>query len=68
LLRWQKDTRSRHNIRKARPLIEKAKDMNQSIGKKFPDFEMADHDAQIVKVSQYAGKFPLIVSFYRGFW
>ena len=42
--------------------------MNQSIGKKFPDFQMADHDNQIVKLSQYAGKFPLIVSFYRGFW
>ncbi|MGH9821483.1 MAG: hypothetical protein ACRD43_15060 [Pyrinomonadaceae bacterium] len=42
--------------------------MNQSIGKKFPDLEMADHDNQVVKLSQCAGKFPVIISFYRGYW
>jgi peroxiredoxin len=42
--------------------------MNQSIGKRFPDFAMADQDGQLVKLSELAGKFPLIVSFYRGFW
>jgi peroxiredoxin len=42
--------------------------MNQSIGKPFPDFAMADQDGQLVKLSELAGKFPLIVSFYRGFW
>ena len=42
--------------------------MNQSIGKQFPDFELVDHDSQPVKLSQYAGKFPLILSFYRGYW
>jgi peroxiredoxin len=42
--------------------------MNQSIGQRFPDFELLDHDNQAVKLSQFAGKFPLIVSFYRGYW
>jgi peroxiredoxin len=42
--------------------------MNQNTGKRFPDFEMVDHDSQPVKLSQYAGKFPLILSFYRGYW
>jgi peroxiredoxin len=42
--------------------------MNQTIGERFPDFSMTDHDGQAVKLSQFAGKFPLIVSFYRGYW
>jgi peroxiredoxin len=42
--------------------------MNQSIGKQFPDFEMVDHESQRVKLSHYAGKFPLVLSFYRGHW
>jgi peroxiredoxin len=42
--------------------------MNQTIGQRLPDFEMADQEGQIVKLSQFAGKFPLIVSFYRGYW
>ena len=42
--------------------------MNQTIGRRFPDFELTDHDGQIVKLSQFAGKFPLIVTFYRGYW
>jgi peroxiredoxin len=49
-------------------LIRKNKIMNQNIGKQFPDFEMVDHDSEPVKLSQYAGKFPLILSFYRGYW
>jgi peroxiredoxin len=42
--------------------------MNQAIGQRFPDFEFVDHDGQTVKLSQYTGKFPLILSFYRGYW
>jgi peroxiredoxin len=42
--------------------------MNQRIGQRFPDCELVDHDSQTVKLSQYAGQFPLIVSFYRGYW
>lgn len=42
--------------------------MNQTVGQGFPDFEMPDQDGQIVRLSQLAGNFPLIVSFYRGYW
>ncbi|MGE5817552.1 MAG: redoxin domain-containing protein [Deltaproteobacteria bacterium] len=42
--------------------------MNQAIGKRFPDVELQNHEGQSVKLSQLAGKFPLIVSFYRGYW
>ena len=42
--------------------------MNQAIGKRFPDLEMPDHNGQKVRLSEIAGKFPLIVVFYRGYW
>ena len=42
--------------------------MNQTIGQQFPDFDLPDQDGQRVKLSQLAGKFPLIVVFYRGYW
>lgn len=42
--------------------------MNQAIGQRFPDIELPNHEGQAVKLSQLAGKFPLIVSFYRGYW
>jgi peroxiredoxin len=42
--------------------------MNQSIGGRFPDFELPDHDGNAVKLSQIAGNFPLILTFYRGYW
>jgi peroxiredoxin len=42
--------------------------MKQNIGERFPDFELTDHDHQLVKLSQFAGKFPLILTFYRGYW
>jgi peroxiredoxin len=42
--------------------------MNQTIGKRFPDLELPDQDGQKVKLSEIAGKFPLIVIFYRGYW
>ncbi len=42
--------------------------MNQTIGKKFPDVALIDHEGQEVRLSQYAGKFPLIVTLYRGYW
>ena len=42
--------------------------MNLTIGKPFPDFELPDQDGQLVKISQIAGKFPLILTFYRGYW
>ena len=42
--------------------------MNQTIGKQFPDFELPGHDGQPVKLSELVGKFPLILTFYRGYW
>jgi hypothetical protein len=38
------------------------------VGKHFPDLELPDHRSQIVKLSELAKGFPLIVSFYRGYW
>ncbi len=42
--------------------------MNQTIGERFPDLELPDQDGQQIKLSAIAGKFPLIVIFYRGYW
>ena len=42
--------------------------MNQIVGQRFPDVELPDQDGQLVTLSQLAGNFPLIVSFYRGYW
>jgi peroxiredoxin len=42
--------------------------MNQTIGKRFPDLEMAADDGKKTKLSEIAGKFPLILIFYRGYW
>lgn len=42
--------------------------MNQTIGQRFPDIELPDQDGQLVRLSEIAGKFPLIVTFYRGYW
>jgi peroxiredoxin len=42
--------------------------MNLRIGQCFPDFELPDQDRQQVKLSDLVGRFPLILSFYRGYW
>ncbi len=43
--------------------------MNQTVGAKFPDLALKDHSGEEVKLSEVtAGKFPLIVVFYRGYW
>jgi peroxiredoxin len=42
--------------------------MNQAIGKRFPDLEMAADDGNSIKLSAIAAKFPLILIFYRGYW
>jgi peroxiredoxin len=42
--------------------------MNLSIGQRFPDFELPDQEGQAVKLSEAVGKFPFILSFYRGYW
>jgi peroxiredoxin len=39
-----------------------------AIGRQFPDLELPDHRHQSVHLSELANGFPLIVSFYRGYW
>jgi AhpC/TSA family len=38
------------------------------IGKHFPDLVLPDHRKQPVRLSELARGFPLILSFYRGYW
>jgi peroxiredoxin len=38
------------------------------VGKRFPDLELPDHRRQPHRLSALAGGFPLILSFYRGYW
>jgi peroxiredoxin len=42
--------------------------MNQTIGKQLPDFELPDQDGQTAQLSELVGKFPFILTFYRGYW
>ena len=42
--------------------------MNLKIGQKFPDIELPDQENLPVKLSELVGKFPLILTFYRGYW
>lgn len=42
--------------------------MNLKIGDRFPDIELPDQDHQMVKLSDLVGKFPFILTFYRGYW
>jgi peroxiredoxin len=38
------------------------------VGKRFPDLTLPDHRQQSSTLSELAGGFPLILSFYRGYW
>ena len=42
--------------------------MNQTVGQRFPDVELPDQDEQVVTLSQIAATFPMVLSFYRGYW
>ena len=42
--------------------------MKLKIAERFPDIELPDQDGQQVKLSDLVGKFPFILSFYRGYW
>ncbi|MGH7928015.1 MAG: hypothetical protein ACREQV_09490 [Candidatus Binatia bacterium] len=42
--------------------------MNLTLGQTFPDIELADHEGQPAKLSELVGKFPFILTFYRGYW
>jgi peroxiredoxin len=39
-----------------------------AVGKQFPDLTLLDHQRQLIKLSELANGFPLILSFYRGYW
>jgi hypothetical protein len=38
------------------------------VGRRFPDLVLPDHRRNPVQLSALAGGYPLIVSFYRGYW
>jgi peroxiredoxin len=38
------------------------------VGGRFPDLELPDHRGEPVTLSALAGGYPLILSFYRGYW
>ena len=37
-------------------------------GGRFPDLELPDQRGEPVRLSTLAGGYPLVVSFYRGYW
>ncbi len=39
-----------------------------TVGNRFPDLALPDHRGELVRLSKLAGEFPLVVSFYRGYW
>jgi peroxiredoxin len=38
------------------------------VGRRFPDLVLPDHRRNPVQLSELAKGYPLIVSFYRGYW
>lgn len=38
------------------------------VGRRFPDLDLPDHRGRVVRLSVLANGYPLIVSFYRGYW
>ncbi len=38
------------------------------VGNPFPDFTLPDHRGEPTTLSELANGFPLILSFYRGYW
>jgi peroxiredoxin len=41
---------------------------NLVVGRRLPDIELPDHQGKPIRLSALAGEFPLILSFYRGYW
>jgi peroxiredoxin len=39
-----------------------------AVGKKFPNLILPDHRQQLTTLSEFASGFPIILSFYRGYW
>lgn len=42
--------------------------MNLAVGQKFPDIALPDQDGQPATLSELVGKFPFVLTFYRGYW
>ncbi len=38
------------------------------VGDKAPDFALPNGDGKLVTLSEYTGRGPVVVIFYRGFW
>jgi len=38
------------------------------VSKRFPNLTLPDHRQQLITMSELANGFPLILSFYRGYW
>lgn len=38
------------------------------VGGRLPDLELPDHRSESVRLSVLAAGYPLIVTFYRGYW
>jgi peroxiredoxin len=38
------------------------------VGSRLPDLELPDHRRRSVRLSVLANGYPLVVSFYRGYW
>ncbi|GIW09884.1 MAG: peroxiredoxin family protein [Chloroflexi bacterium] len=38
------------------------------VGKRFPDFAAPDHTGAVRRLSEFAGKDPLALIIYRGWW
>jgi peroxiredoxin len=38
------------------------------VGARLPDLQLPDHDGRQTRLSDIAKAFPLIVTFYRGWW
>jgi peroxiredoxin len=39
-----------------------------AVDKRFPNLTLPDHRQQLITLSELASGFPLILSFYRGYW
>jgi peroxiredoxin len=37
-------------------------------GRRLPDLELLDQDGRLVRLTDLARGFPLVVTFYRGWW
>jgi peroxiredoxin len=37
-------------------------------GRRFPDLALPDHEGRVVSLSELARGFPLVLTFYRGWW